>query len=268
MARRRLGPIPAPCRRSRARQTGGAIAAVDVTLICERPKIGPHRAAMVERVAAILGIAPDARQRQGDDDREARLHRPRRRHRRAGGRDRAAAASETAVHAQPDARTLAVPAFASGGCCFATWFGSRLAAGRPPGTLGLAGRPALRLGRSRLSPAASALADRRRCRLRRRLLGGGQRSRRRAGIKDPGFIVIDEVAAQWLVLLAAPLDWRCLSGRLPAVPPVRHLEAVAGRARSSARSRAGSASCSTMSRPRSTPSSLLLIGEGVFGVRP
>jgi 2-C-methyl-D-erythritol 4-phosphate cytidylyltransferase/2-C-methyl-D-erythritol 2,4-cyclodiphosphate synthase len=41
------------------RGRGGAIAAVDVTIICERPKIGPHRAAMVERVAAILGIAAD-----------------------------------------------------------------------------------------------------------------------------------------------------------------------------------------------------------------
>jgi 2-C-methyl-D-erythritol 4-phosphate cytidylyltransferase/2-C-methyl-D-erythritol 2,4-cyclodiphosphate synthase len=39
------------------RARGGAVAAVDVTIICERPKIGPHRAAMVERVAAILGIA-------------------------------------------------------------------------------------------------------------------------------------------------------------------------------------------------------------------
>src|SRR5207302_9670790 len=28
------------------------------------------------------------------------------------------------------------------------------------------------------------------------------------GLHDPGFIVIDEVVAQWLVLLAAPLDWR------------------------------------------------------------
>jgi 2-C-methyl-D-erythritol 4-phosphate cytidylyltransferase / 2-C-methyl-D-erythritol 2,4-cyclodiphosphate synthase len=28
-----------------------------VTIICERPKIGPHRGAMIERVAAILGIA-------------------------------------------------------------------------------------------------------------------------------------------------------------------------------------------------------------------
>ena len=40
------------------REQGGEIAAVDVTVICEAPKIGPHRAAMVERVAAILGLAP------------------------------------------------------------------------------------------------------------------------------------------------------------------------------------------------------------------
>jgi 2-C-methyl-D-erythritol 4-phosphate cytidylyltransferase/2-C-methyl-D-erythritol 2,4-cyclodiphosphate synthase len=37
---------------------GGMITAVDVTIICERPKIGAYRAAMIERVAAILGIAP------------------------------------------------------------------------------------------------------------------------------------------------------------------------------------------------------------------
>ena len=41
------------------RVRGGRIAMLDVTIICERPKIAPHRAAMVERVAAILGIAPD-----------------------------------------------------------------------------------------------------------------------------------------------------------------------------------------------------------------
>jgi len=35
---------------------GGQIACVDVTLICERPKIGPHRAAMVRRIAEILGV--------------------------------------------------------------------------------------------------------------------------------------------------------------------------------------------------------------------
>lgn len=39
------------------RARGGAVAAVDVTIICERPKIGPHRQAMVERIAAILEIA-------------------------------------------------------------------------------------------------------------------------------------------------------------------------------------------------------------------
>ncbi len=38
---------------------GGAIAHVDVTIICERPRIGPHRAAMIERVAKILGIGAD-----------------------------------------------------------------------------------------------------------------------------------------------------------------------------------------------------------------
>jgi 2-C-methyl-D-erythritol 4-phosphate cytidylyltransferase/2-C-methyl-D-erythritol 2,4-cyclodiphosphate synthase len=41
------------------RQRGGRIAHADLTLICERPKIGPHRAAMVARVAELLGIAED-----------------------------------------------------------------------------------------------------------------------------------------------------------------------------------------------------------------
>ncbi len=38
---------------------GGVIAHTDLTIICERPKIGPHRAAMAARIADILGIAPD-----------------------------------------------------------------------------------------------------------------------------------------------------------------------------------------------------------------
>ena len=38
---------------------GGSIVNVDVTLICERPKIKPHRAAMRARLADILGIAID-----------------------------------------------------------------------------------------------------------------------------------------------------------------------------------------------------------------
>ncbi|WP_294280925.1 bifunctional 2-C-methyl-D-erythritol 4-phosphate cytidylyltransferase/2-C-methyl-D-erythritol 2,4-cyclodiphosphate synthase [uncultured Sphingomonas sp.] len=35
---------------------GGRIDFVDLTIICEAPKIGPHRAAMVERIAALLDI--------------------------------------------------------------------------------------------------------------------------------------------------------------------------------------------------------------------
>ena len=38
---------------------GGRILSADITLICERPKVGPHRAAMVARVAAILGLDPE-----------------------------------------------------------------------------------------------------------------------------------------------------------------------------------------------------------------
>ena len=38
---------------------GGIVAHVDLTVVCERPKVGPHRAAMVARIAAILGIDPD-----------------------------------------------------------------------------------------------------------------------------------------------------------------------------------------------------------------
>ena len=37
---------------------GGRIEHVDATLICERPRIGPHRAAMVERLARLLGLGP------------------------------------------------------------------------------------------------------------------------------------------------------------------------------------------------------------------
>jgi 2-C-methyl-D-erythritol 4-phosphate cytidylyltransferase/2-C-methyl-D-erythritol 2,4-cyclodiphosphate synthase len=42
-----------------ARQMGYAISNVDVTLICERPKVGPHAGAMMQMLAAIIGIAAD-----------------------------------------------------------------------------------------------------------------------------------------------------------------------------------------------------------------
>ncbi len=40
------------------RARGGAIGHVDVTVICERPKVGPHRAAMAARLAEVLEIEP------------------------------------------------------------------------------------------------------------------------------------------------------------------------------------------------------------------
>ena len=39
---------------------GGRIQHVDITLICERPKVGPHRAAMVSRLAELLNL-PEGR---------------------------------------------------------------------------------------------------------------------------------------------------------------------------------------------------------------
>lgn len=40
-------------------EKGGIIQNVDVTLICERPRVKPHRQAMRERIAAILGLPVD-----------------------------------------------------------------------------------------------------------------------------------------------------------------------------------------------------------------
>lgn len=42
----------------RARARGGRIAHLDVTIVCEVPKIGPHRDAIRARIAAIAGLAP------------------------------------------------------------------------------------------------------------------------------------------------------------------------------------------------------------------
>jgi 2-C-methyl-D-erythritol 4-phosphate cytidylyltransferase/2-C-methyl-D-erythritol 2,4-cyclodiphosphate synthase len=38
------------------RKLGGRIVNVDVTFLCEAPKVGPHRQSMRESVAGILGI--------------------------------------------------------------------------------------------------------------------------------------------------------------------------------------------------------------------
>ena len=44
---------------ARVRERGGDIHSVDLTIICEAPKIGPHRAAMQLRIAEILQLSPD-----------------------------------------------------------------------------------------------------------------------------------------------------------------------------------------------------------------
>ncbi|MEZ5888884.1 MAG: bifunctional 2-C-methyl-D-erythritol 4-phosphate cytidylyltransferase/2-C-methyl-D-erythritol 2,4-cyclodiphosphate synthase [Xanthobacteraceae bacterium] len=43
----------------RVRQRGGRIAHLDVAVVCEAPRIGPHREAIRARIAAIAGIATD-----------------------------------------------------------------------------------------------------------------------------------------------------------------------------------------------------------------
>ncbi len=42
------------------RERGWSVANADVTLVGERPKLAPHRQAMRERIAPLLGIAADA----------------------------------------------------------------------------------------------------------------------------------------------------------------------------------------------------------------
>jgi 2-C-methyl-D-erythritol 4-phosphate cytidylyltransferase / 2-C-methyl-D-erythritol 2,4-cyclodiphosphate synthase len=41
------------------RAKGGMVSTVDVTIICERPRISPHRTQMIERIADILGLGID-----------------------------------------------------------------------------------------------------------------------------------------------------------------------------------------------------------------
>jgi 2-C-methyl-D-erythritol 4-phosphate cytidylyltransferase/2-C-methyl-D-erythritol 2,4-cyclodiphosphate synthase len=44
---------------SLVRAKGGIIANIDLTIICEEPKIGPHKASIQQRIATILDIRPD-----------------------------------------------------------------------------------------------------------------------------------------------------------------------------------------------------------------
>jgi phosphatidylglycerophosphatase A len=55
---------------------------------------------------------------------------------------------------------------------------------------------------------------------------------RASGVKDPQFVVIDEVAGQWITLLFAPVAWKTVVAGfilfrgfdIVKPPPVRHLE--------------------------------------------
>ncbi len=85
----------------------------------------------------------------------------------------------------------------------ATWFGSGLAP-KAPGTFGSAAALPFAWGLMWLGGVPALAAG-----IVVVFLLGWWASEvyvRRAGIDDPGSIVIDEVAGQWLVLLAAPLD--------------------------------------------------------------
>jgi 2-C-methyl-D-erythritol 2,4-cyclodiphosphate synthase len=44
----------------RVKAKGFNVAQIDVTVVAEAPKVGPHRAAMCERLATALGVAADA----------------------------------------------------------------------------------------------------------------------------------------------------------------------------------------------------------------
>lgn len=64
---------------ARVAARGGRIVNVDLTLLCEAPRIGPHRHAMRNAISRMLAIDVSRIRRQGNDDGGARVHRSRRR---------------------------------------------------------------------------------------------------------------------------------------------------------------------------------------------
>jgi phosphatidylglycerophosphatase A len=88
-----------------------------------------------------------------------------------------------------------------------------------------------------------------------------------SGRDDPGAIVIDEVAAQFLVLLAAPLDWRAYAAGfvlfrifdIAKPPPIRQVER---------RTPGGLGIMLDDIAAALYALVLLLVGEGALGVRP
>ena len=82
----------------RVRARGGVISNVDVTLLCEAPKIAPHRDAMRAAHRRHPGHRCRPRRGQGHDHRRPGLHRPPRRHRRPCRRNRDPAAPAAPRH--------------------------------------------------------------------------------------------------------------------------------------------------------------------------
>lgn len=146
----------------------------------------------------------------------------------------------------------------------ATWFGAGLLPGMP-GTWGsLAALPFAWAIVYLAGPAALAMAALLAFMVGCWAAGAVARTSRQF---DPGWIVIDEVAAQWLVLVAAPLEWRAyLAGFLLfrvfdiVKPwPARMVER---------RVKGGLGIMLDDVVAALYALAVLMIGEGVFGVRP
>ena len=84
------------------RERGGRIANADVTLICEAPRVGPHREAMTAALSRDAGDCRRPHLDQGDNQRKARLRRPRGRHR--GDRHRQRGLSRRGARMSDDRR--------------------------------------------------------------------------------------------------------------------------------------------------------------------
>jgi len=90
---------------------------------------------------------------------------------------------------------------------------------------------------------------------------------RTSGRRDPGFIVIDEIAAQWLVLLAVPLDPVWYAGAfalfrlfdIAKPPPIPRLERAVAGGLGVMLDDVAAAICAAV---------VLGIAEGALGVRP
>jgi 2-C-methyl-D-erythritol 2,4-cyclodiphosphate synthase len=63
---------------AQVREAGFALANADCVLVGEEPRIAPVREAMRAKLAEAMGVEPGRVNVRGDDDRQARFHRPRR----------------------------------------------------------------------------------------------------------------------------------------------------------------------------------------------